>query len=154
MRQCRPVVPNAQGDAVVLIEGTCSFGGGFLRRSCGQPAAGQCVYCGEKFCPDHGEHLENYHEICARPECRKKYDDVNYHRLWIEAHRPRNAVSVCAEDGCEERMQHECQRCKLRFCPDHLHQRHIPERNAQGKAIRVMRIVCEHCAERRRIWDS
>ncbi len=139
---------------MVLIEGTCTFGGGFLRRECGQTAAGQCVYCGEKFCTDHGDRYPDYHEICARSACQAKYDDVNSHRMWVDERRPRNDTAMCAEDGCLDRMQHECQRCKLRFCDDHLHQRHVPERNRQGKVTKVLRIVCEHCAERRRIWES
>lgn len=139
---------------MVLIEGVCTFGGGFLRRSCGRPASGQCVYCGEKFCPDHGEHLENYHEVCGRSACQTKYQDVNEHRQWLDDRRPRNALSMCAEEACAERMVHECQRCRLHFCADHLQQRQIAERTREGGTTRALRIVCEHCADRRRIWEG
>ncbi|MEX2446445.1 MAG: hypothetical protein WD734_03820 [Dehalococcoidia bacterium] len=137
---------------MVLIEGSCTLGGGFLRRACGKEPVGQCVYCGAPFCNEHGEHGEDYHEICARPVCQAKYQDVRDHREWIEAHRYRNATSLCGEDGCEERMQHSCQRCRLRFCELHLQMRPVIERRPSGTE-KVMLMLCVHCGERRRLWD-
>lgn len=138
---------------MVLVEGTCTYGGGILRRSCGEPASGLCVYCGEPFCSEHGQRHPDYHEICVRPECQDKYNDVQHHRVWIEQQRPRNDLSMCAQDGCDERMQHLCQRCRLRFCSEHLQTKPVMETGLLGERSRVTLLLCEHCAERRRIWD-
>ena len=136
----------------MLIEGTCTIGGGFLRRTCGKTPVGQCVYCGAPFCAEHGEHGADFHEVCARAICRAKYQDVRDHREWIEDHRIANATSVCAQDECGERMQHEGQRCHLRFCAEHLRVRPVVEQR-QGHTEKVMLMLCVHCTARRRLWD-
>jgi hypothetical protein len=136
----------------VLIEGTCTHGGGFLRRSCGATPIGQCVYCGEPFCERHGELGAEFHEVCSRPTCQAKYRDVHEHLAWIEEHRAPNSVSMCAEDLCEERMQHACQRCLLRFCEAHLHVRQVLERR-ETPPRQMSLLLCTHCTARRRLWD-
>ncbi len=136
----------------MLIEGTCTHGGGFLRRACGAQPVGQCVYCGQPFCDRHGDLWPEFHEVCARPACQAKYADVQQHRTWIEEHRGFNRVSVCAEDECQERMQHSCQRCQLRFCDEHLHVRQVMERR-ESPPREVSLLLCAHCTVRRRIWD-
>lgn len=138
---------------MVLIEGTCTFGGGLLRRGCGAEPSGQCVYCGEPFCAEHGEHGEDYHEVCMRSNCQEKYRDVHDHQAWIRQQRPLNDMSMCADDSCGERMLHACQRCDLRFCAEHVQRKEISEHTLFEGKKRVMLLLCTHCAERRRIWD-
>lgn len=134
------------------VEGACSFGGGFLRRACGRDAVGVCVYCAEPFCAGHGTLHPDYYEVCQRKGCVAKFADVGAHRVWLEAHLPSNGMSMCADDGCEERMQHACERCRLRFCDEHLVDRQVTERRLEGE-VRLVQMMCHHCAARRTLWD-
>lgn len=136
----------------MLIEGTCTSGGGFLRRGCGAPPIGQCVYCGSPFCVDHGELGVDYHEVCSRTSCRRRYADVQSHRSWIEARAPRNETAMCAEDACMDRMEHQCQRCRLRFCDAHVRASDVVDRR-QEQPQKMRLLMCAHCIERRRLWD-
>jgi len=131
----------------------CSFSKGFLRGSCGLEATGQCVYCGEPFCDDHGTHGEDYLEVCNRPKCRAKFDDVQTHQEWIRRVRAANSVSICAIEGCQTRMQHGCGRCRLIFCNDHLKAMQIVERR-HVPPQKVTVVLCAHCASRRKLWDD
>lgn len=137
---------------MVLIEGTCTSGGGFLRRGCGAPPVGQCVYCGEPFCEQHGEFGVDYHQVCSRIACRRRYEDMIAHRAWVAAHFPRNATSMCAEDACPDRMEHECQLCQLRFCSAHLRSGRAVDRRLDPPR-KMAKMMCAHCTARRRIWD-
>lgn len=134
------------------VDGVCSWGGGFLRRGCSRAAVGVCVYCGEPFCADHGTVHQDYYEVCQRKICLAKYADVGAHQRWLEAHRFANNTSMCAQDGCQERMQHACQRCRLRFCDQHLIDRAVAERRLEGE-VRVVQLMCPHCVARRALWD-
>ena len=136
----------------MLIEGTCTMGGGFLRRACGASPAGQCVYCGAPFCDRHGELAADYHEVCARPTCRAKFEDVALHRAWVEEHSTPNTYSICAEEQCTERMQHVCQRCQLRYCDAHLKPANVTEQRYDPPR-RVVLMLCAHCVSRRKLWD-
>ena len=130
----------------------CSFSKGFLRGSCGQQATGQCVYCGEPFCGLHGVLGDDYLEVCNRAKCRAKCDDVESHRAWIERVRGANSVSMCAIEGCQTRMQHECGRCRLTFCNEHLKPMRIVERS-KVPPREVTLVLCSHCVARRKLWD-
>jgi hypothetical protein len=136
----------------VLIQGACTYGGGFFRRACGGSPAGQCVYCGGPFCAAHGEHGADYHEVCVRTGCQAKYRDVQQHRDWIIAHRHANRGGRCADDGCDQPMEHMCERCRLRYCRDHLRLKQVIEQKGDRKQRRTL-LLCPHCRERRRIWD-
>ena len=134
------------------VEGTCSSGGGFLRRACGRDAVGVCVYCAEPFCSDHGRVHPEYYEVCQRKDCLTKFADVGAHHRWLDTHRWANSTSMCAEDECQERMQHSCQRCRLRFCDTHLIDKAVTEFRLEGR-VRTVQLMCPHCAERRVLWD-
>ncbi len=143
-----------QEAAILPVDATCMHkSGGFLRkRSCGRTATGQCVYCGEPFCDAHGFHGEEYYEVCDRPRCREKYDDLGHHRDWVARHRHDNMAGNCAADGCEADPEIGCQRCTLRFCPQHLRPRTVREGDLDRvKTVQLM--LCPHCSERRRLWD-
>lgn len=136
----------------MLVEGSCAHGGGFLRRSCGRPAVGQCVYCGDRFCADHGLRGEDFIEVCSRPRCRAKFDDVRSHQQWREGAAEYNRTSVCAHDECRDRMEHRCQRCRLMFCQAHLRDRVILDRSLDPPR-RMPTLLCMHCMARRELWD-
>lgn len=130
----------------------CTFSRGFLRGGCGRDASGQCVYCGEAFCDDHGVHGEDYLEVCNRPKCRAKLDDVQSHQDWIRRMRVANDLKICAIEVCRAPMQHECSRCRLLFCTDHLRAMEITDRRTDPPR-RVAAVLCNHCAARRKLWD-
>ncbi len=123
-----------------------------MRRACGRGAAGVCVYCAQPFCTEHGAVHPNYYEVCARKACLAKFADVEAHHRWLHEHRDANRMSMCAEDGCLERMEHACQRCRLNFCGQHLFDRSVTERRVDG-VVRLVQLMCAHCAGRRALWD-
>lgn len=137
-----------------MVDATCTFKtGGFLRkRPCAVQATGQCVYCGEPFCDDHGFHGEEYHEVCERPQCRAKYDDLHHHREWMLRQRHDNQAGYCAAEECGEAPEIACQRCMLRFCQAHLRPRTVREGDLD-RFVTVQLMLCPHCTERRRLWD-
>ena len=136
----------------MLVEGPCAHGGGFLRRACGRPAAGQCVYCAGLFCAEHGLRGDDYIEVCDRRTCRAKFDDVISHQQWRESVADANRVSVCAHEECVERMQHRCQRCRLMFCQAHLRDHVILDRSYDPPR-RMPALLCAHCMARRELWE-
>lgn len=136
----------------MLVEGTCTDGRAFLRRACGRPAVGACVYCGEPFCAEHGERGDDYIEVCRRKTCQAKFADVRAHQEWRTRAELWNRTSVCAHEECEERMAHRCQRCRLMFCSEHLRPRTIVERDVDGVRQQTV-LLCPHCAARRELWD-
>ena len=139
-------------EACVIIDTACEIGGGLLRRSCGREAVAACVYCGRAFCEEHGERGEDFADVCSRSECRGKQRDLNAHREWRLRMQAANSVSVCAREGCTERMRSPCYRCRLIFCDAHLSQRAVIDR-ATDPPQKLRALVCQHCHDRRKIWD-
>ncbi|MEZ4502255.1 MAG: hypothetical protein R3C39_06495 [Dehalococcoidia bacterium] len=131
---------------------TCTLGGGLLRRACGRPALSACVYCGEPFCADHGERGPDYADVCARRECVAKQRDVEAHVEWKSRMQPLNDVSVCAEGECTERMRHQCSRCRLMFCAEHVKEVDVIDSTTRPPQ-RSRALVCPHCAARQSIWS-
>ena len=129
----------------------CGFGSGLLRRGCGRAAVSDCVYCGRPFCAEHGERAENYTDVCAGKRCREKLQDLRAHAQWRERASASNRVSVCAIEECAERQRHQCSRCRLLFCRDHVSNREVRDHSVQPAAT-VLALVCAHCLERRKIW--
>lgn len=137
----------------MIAEGeTCAYGGGFLRRGCGRPALSTCVYCAEAFCERHGERGPDYEDVCSRSVCQRKRDDVAAHNAWRGRQMAANQLSMCANEQCQERMRHECSQCRLRFCAEHVSERHITSRVTMPPT-RVLALLCDHCASRRDLWD-
>ncbi len=127
--------------------------GGFLRkRSCGVAASGQCVYCGEPFCDEHGIHGEEYHEVCVRESCKAKYDDLFHHRDWVARQQHANIEGRCAAEECEGDPEIGCERCRLRFCQGHLRPKTVREGDLD-RVVTVQLMLCPHCSDRRRLWD-
>jgi hypothetical protein len=130
----------------------CRFGRGFIRGGCGNDASGQCVYCGDPFCGEHGVHCEDYLEICDRPKCRAKLDDVQSHQDWVRLVRAVNDLEICAIEECRLPMQDQCARCRLIFCIGHLQSMEIME-HRYDPPLRMAAVLCDHCAARRKLWD-
>ena len=129
----------------------CTYGGGFLRRGCGRAAVTDCVYCARPFCDEHGERLADYMDVCARKRCQRKRQDLDAHNEWKARVEPANRVSVCADESCDTRMRHQCSRCRLMFCADHVREMRVRDTTRNPPAD-VKAAVCAHCAQRRKIW--
>ncbi len=131
--------------------GTCSVTLGLLRRRCDRAAAASCVYCGRPFCADHGDRGPDYTDTCSRKACRAKRRDVREHLAWKQRVRESNRISVCALEDCENRMRHQCSRCRLAFCEEHVKVfRVVVPGVTTGQPTRAL--VCEHCLGRRKLW--
>lgn len=136
----------------MIIDTACETGGGLFRPSCGREAVAVCVYCGRAFCDEHGKRGEDFADVCSRSDCRAKQRDLDAHREWRERMQAANAVSVCAQEGCTERMRYPCYRCRLTFCELHLHERNVVDRT-KDPPVKLRALICEHCHDRRKIWD-
>ena len=139
----------------VAVDRTCSMGASLLRHGCEQPVVARCVYCGRGFCAVHGERRPDHQDVCSRRVCRRKGRDINSHLEWRRVAGEANDVSACAAEGCEERMEHRCVRCRLMFCLEDLGERRLTEAlpGARGSGEDERGLVCEHCTARRRVWD-
>ena len=146
------------------LVGSCTVPVGLLRRACGRPAMARCVYCGRAFCSAHGERGPDYADACSRKSCRAKVRDLSEHMQWKTRVSESNRASVCAHEQCEERMRHRCSRCLLMFCDEHVREMRVetqprtgtgPAAGATGgvAASAPRALVCEHCRERRKLWD-
>ncbi len=134
------------------VEESCDFGGRLFRGSCGRPAVARCVYCGHPFCEAHGERGPDYTDACARKRCAAKLRDVVAHQEWRDRVRGANEISVCAHEGCEERMHHQCSRCRLFFCPEHVSQVTLVYHDVQPPR-KDLAVACVHCKARRKLWS-
>ncbi|MDA1062416.1 MAG: hypothetical protein O2895_05875 [Chloroflexi bacterium] len=129
----------------------CTFGGGFLRSGCGREAVTDCVYCGRPFCAEHGERAAQYMDVCARKGCHNKLRDLEAHDAWKARVADANRVSVCAQEDCSARLHHQCSRCHLLFCGEHVREMRVRD-TTRMPAMEVRGLVCEHCAQRRKLW--
>lgn len=129
--------------------------GGFIlfRRECGESATGQCVYCNQPFCDEHGEHGEEYYQICARDRCQAKYHDLAYHQDWVRRRHHDNLAGYCANEDCDEALDIPCERCGLRFCQPHVKVMSVRVVELLGGETTRSQLLCRHCAERRKLWD-
>ncbi|MBM4414867.1 MAG: hypothetical protein FJ035_01035 [Chloroflexi bacterium] len=139
---------------MVRIEEPCDYGGRFWRAGCGCQAVAECVYCGHPFCEAHGDCglAPDFTAACHRRACRAKVADLAAHLAWRQRQQVANNVSQCAAEGCGERRQHACSRCRLLFCAAHVHERTVLNR-LTTPARRELALVCEHCHERSKLWD-
>ena len=135
----------------MLTDQTCAYGNGFLRRGCGRQAVTDCVYCARPFCEGHGKRADDYMDVCARKRCREKLQDMRAHKEWRERVEVSNRISVCANEECGARLRHECSRCRLLFCEEHVKEQRVKD-NSQQPAPEVLALICAHCSGRRKIW--
>lgn len=135
------------------VEPTCDFGGGLLRHSCRREAISECVYCGHPFCERHGERGPDFTDACARRRCAAKLRDVVAHQEWRDRVRHANDISVCAQEECQERMHHQCSRCRLLFCTAHVTQVTVVYHDVQPPK-KDFALACLHCKDRRKLWSK
>ena len=154
----------------------CKFGSSFLRRGCGRRAVSDCVYCARPFCEQHGERGEDYMHVCAGRRCRAKLEDLREQTQWRARVAASNGRNECALEGCRERMRHQCSRCRLLFCREHVRPPDIRDRSLastfdkiiQGRALLTVAslpagrpdqllpadagpvLICAHCVGRPR----
>ena len=123
----------------------------FAKRRCNALAAGQCVYCGEYFCSGCGVLGSDYQEVCCRPKCLAKYEDLNSHKAWIKKQTLKNKSGLCGSEECESEGLHRCEQCYLDFCSKCL-------KHARAQVVRIRdtkivdKIICKHCVDRQKIW--
>lgn len=135
----------------MAAHGTCSVTEGLLRRRCERASIATCVYCGRPFCDGHGERAPDHEDTCSRRPCRIKRADVRRHVEWKRRNHGANRMSICAWEECESRMEHQCVRCRMMFCNEHVRKRQratAPRRDQPP----VSGLICDHCAGRRKIW--
>lgn len=120
-------------------------------RTCGQPGAGLCQYCGRTFCERHGDRLADRQEICVRKSCQRKKADLARHVLYKESVAQRNGERLCGSAGCGRAPAGQCSKCRGLFCFAHLEDRQIEERRG-STTVRVHGSLCHHCLKRRRLW--
>ncbi len=129
----------------------CQLGGRLFR--CTNPGMYVCQYCARSFCEEHATYVEGHEEVCARRECRAKWDDLQLHFRYREFVFARNRAGVCGVEGCEGRFGYVCSLCQGQFCPDHLSERLYPVFDGYRRREEP-RSVCDHCWERRKIWSQ
>jgi hypothetical protein len=130
---------------------SCQAGRRFRR--CRRPTSHTCQYCGRAFCPEHGAALADGQEVCLRPICRAKLDDVETHQHFRDRVRQRNFSGACGLDGCAERPLYQCSLCKGVFCPGHISDRLWTTRTRRMVDRRPV-AACPHCWDRRKIWSK
>jgi hypothetical protein len=140
-----------QRTMVRTVQGACGVSLGLLKGVCRQPAVARCVYCNYPFCADHGERGADHTDSCSRRLCRRKARDLAAHQIWRESAQQPNRVSGCAHEECTERMRHQCSRCRLMFCDEHVHAVSATPGRSSGTAD-VQIAICDHCRKRDKLW--
>lgn len=133
------------------VQGSCTAGGGLLRQPCLSEAVAACVYCGRRFCDQHGERGPDHSDTCSRRACRKKRRDLLDHTAWRQRGQAVNRGAICAIELCEDRMRHRCSRCQLMFCVEHVRNMRVISRSGMRDHGRA--VVCDHCRGRRDVWE-
>jgi hypothetical protein len=125
----------------------CGFGS--LLRRCKALGTASCVFCGNRFCPEHGQRVEASFDVCARPRCEQKLEDQRGHERYRQQVEQKNRFGLCGVDACETRYEDTCSRCQRYFCDQHISVRDYPptRQSAGGPAS-----VCAHCWLRRKLW--
>jgi hypothetical protein len=133
------------------LKGPCDIHGRFSR--CKDAPIGICVYCGRRFCSNHGERLPDGSEVCARDNCVAKKLDVAQHLIYKDAAMDRNRSEgrPCGVEACVTVFEVQCNRCRAYFCRVHIevHEDAVTE---DGMQFRRPVPLCRHCWVRRPIW--
>src|SRR5262245_57951448 len=112
---------------------------------CNQPAIGLCQYCARPFCAKHGTVMDEAQEVCNRPNCVSKRDDLVVHLVYKARATQLNATGRCGVEGCGARMTEECVRCEQLFCEVHASPREDIFITENKVRIKRMANLCEHC---------
>ena len=116
-------------------------------------AIGRCLYCGRRFCPNHGSRYEDGTEICWRPICQDKRTELPRYQEYRLVVQGRNSSQSCGAYGCEGGIEKQCSRCQGLFCALHATPRH--ETVYVGRRSRQRYLsLCSYCWDRRKIWNK
>jgi hypothetical protein len=129
----------------------CQIGGLFHR--CHEPMVAVCQYCGRDYCLEHTGVRAGGDEICSRPLCRQKHEDLKEHLAYRAAAQARSNRGFCAVPDCERPRAGQCSKCQALYCDEHLRDR--VETIRQGMMV-IKRPVslCDHCAGRLKLWSK
>lgn len=128
----------------------CEVGGVFRR--CHGVSVAVCQYCGRDFCAEHTGKRVGEEEVCSRPRCLAKFDDLKAHIAYREQAVLRSARGICGTPGCENRRAGQCSKCQAYFCDQHLRDRTEHVREGWTRVSRPV-CVCDHCAGRLKLWS-
>jgi hypothetical protein len=119
--------------------------------NCGAPRLGVCQYCARAFCERHGVVMEDGQEVCSRPNCVAKKEDLVLHLEYRSRVDVRNRGKECGIEVCAGTIVSQCTRCQGYFCAVHVQARRD---TALENGVRFERwaALCEHCFVRRPIW--
>ena len=127
----------------------CQIGRVFRR--CKRTPVAVCQFCGRDFCDVHTGLRVGEEEVCARPRCLEKHQDLQAHIIYRTAATARSARGFCGAEDCEERRSGQCSKCQALFCEQHLHEREESYRQGMATLKRPVS-VCDHCAARVKLW--
>lgn len=125
---------------------TCRHGAIWSR--CGREPISSCVYCGRAFCDLHGRKGVQGLDVCDRPRCEAKIEDLSSHSAYLEAVDLRNKVGICGAAQCQSRYEASCSSCQRFFCDEHVR----PREDAAGIGDTRYISACDHCWARRKLW--
>jgi hypothetical protein len=129
----------------------CSIGRFYSR--CGLLTLSICQYCGRGFCAQHGEASSPDRQICCRPRCQEKEQDLARHQVFRERALLRNKHGLCGIDGCLEPLAGQCSKCEGTYCDCHLSSGTETVREGIVRFSRPA-AFCEHCRARRKLWSK
>ncbi len=114
---------------------------------------GQCQYCAKGFCNVHGTIQDDDQEICVEDRCQRLQVDVEQHLVFKSEARIRNASRRCGEPGCRQPHSMNCERCRCRYCEDHLRQVILTVTRG-GELQSEVVAMCDHCRGRLTLWSQ
>lgn len=145
------IAPSAQRATLgkAIMPRVCQIGRVFRR--CHRPPVAVCQYCGRDFCGLHTGVRAGEDEICARPICREKHDDLKAHLAYRDAATERSNRGFCGFPECVQPRSGQCSKCHALFCDAHLQDREETFRQGMAQLKRPV-CVCDHCAARIKLW--
>ena len=103
------------------------------------------------FCADHGDLFGETEEVCDRPRCQAKKDDLAQHLSFLVQARTRNGEGWCGLPQCDEAPASHCERCGPRYCLAHLRETLVTATHHGERGSDVLRL-CVHCLTRAEVW--
>jgi hypothetical protein len=127
----------------------CQIGGMFHR--CHEPVVAVCQYCGRDFCSQHTGLRAGGDEVCSRPICLQKHEDLKAHMTYRADAIDRSNRGFCAVPDCTNPRAGQCSKCHALYCEEHLRDR--IESVRQGMLVLKRPVsLCDHCGARLKLW--
>jgi hypothetical protein len=130
---------------------TCQIGGRIFNR-CRRPPVAVCQYCGRDACTEHIGLREGTDEVCTRPICLEKHEDLKAHLVYRTAATTRSNRGLCGHPDCPQPRAGQCSKCQALFCDRHLQDREETYRQNMAVLKRPVSL-CDHCAARMKLWS-